>query len=223
MTPRRQWLKAWGAGALVLAWPAWAQSSDELFRAVHQDSASTVRRLLAAGVNPNARNEKGNPALHVALQEGALQAAQALLADARLQPELRNSNDESALMLAALKGHLDIAQRLFSLGAHVNKPGWAALHYAATGGHLALMDWLLEEHAFIDAQSPNGTTPLMMAAMYGTPEAVKLLIQAGADLKMRNDKGMTALDFAQSANRQNALELLLEAHRRSQRGPTGQW
>ena len=60
-----------------------------------------------------------------------------------------------------------------SMGADVNKPGWTPLHYAATHGHLAIMDLLLEEHAYIDAESPNGTTPLMMAAHYGTPAAVK--------------------------------------------------
>jgi len=38
---------------------------------------------------------------------------------------------------------------------------------------------LLDEHAYIDAASPNGTTPLMMAAHYGTPSAVKLLLEAG--------------------------------------------
>lgn len=223
MTTRRQLMVFGAAGLLGACRFVLAQDEDELFRAIHQDSASNVRRLLVAGADPNAKNDKGNPALYLALQEGALQAAAVLLADTRLQPELRNRNDESPLMMAALKGHLDMARQLLALGAHINKPGWAALHYAATGGHLSLMDWLLEEHAFIDAQSPNGTTPLMMAAMYGSPEAVKLLIQAGADIQMRNEKGMTALDFAQSANRHNAVELLVEAHRRSQGVPRGQW
>jgi hypothetical protein len=48
----------------------------------------------------------------------------------------------------------------------------------------------------------------MMAAMYGSPEAVKVLIQAGADLDIKNQLGMTALDFAVRGNRQNAKELI---------------
>ena len=72
---------------------------------------------------------------------------------------------------------------------------------------------LLEEHAFIDAQSPNGTTPLMMAASYGSPEAVKLLVEAGADIAMRNQKQMTAMDFARRAERRDAVELLTQAER----------
>jgi ankyrin repeat protein len=44
--------------------------------------------------------------------------------------------------------------------------------------------------------------------MYGSPEAVKFLIQAGADLTLKNQQGMTALDFAVRGQRANARELI---------------
>ena len=114
-------------------------------------------------------------------------------------------------MIAAIKGRLDLARGLIERGAEVNKPGWTPLHYAATFPGPAAPDMtrlMLEHHAYIDAESPNGTTPLMMAAMYGSPEAVKVLIQAGADLNIKNQLGMTALDFAVRGQRQNAKELI---------------
>lgn len=43
----------------------------------------------------------------------------------------------------------------------------------------------------------------MMAAFYGTPSAVKLLLEAGADPSLRNEKDLTAIDFAQRAKPQN--------------------
>jgi ankyrin repeat protein len=52
--------------------------------------------------------------------------------------------DESPLMMAALKGHTALARKLIARDADVNKPGWAPLHYAATGGHLEMMELLLE-------------------------------------------------------------------------------
>lgn len=200
-------------------------NTDEFFRAIRQDNDAAVRSLLARGFNPNTKDEKGTPGLVVALQEGALRVASLLIDSPRLVPETRNAADESPLMMAALKGHAELVRRLIARDADVNKPGWAPLHYAATGGHLEIMRLLLEAHAFIDAQSPNGTTPLMMAASYGTPEAVKLLIEAGADISMRNQKGMSALDFAQRAERQNSVELLQTALRWKLRGgaPRGQW
>ena len=48
----------------------------------------------------------------------------------------------------------------------------------------------------------------MMAAMYGTPEVVKLLLSEGADRDVQNQLGMTALDFAKQASRKDAIRLL---------------
>jgi hypothetical protein len=124
-------------------------------------------------------------------------------------------------MLAALKGELALCQRMIRKGADVNKPGWAPLHYAATSGHLEVIRLLLEEHAYIDAASPNNTTPLMMAAHYGTPEAVKLLLEAGADPTLRNDPGMTAIDFAHRGNRAESADLIAAFIRGRQ--PKGSW
>lgn len=202
-----------------------AQAADagDFFRAIMQDNEGAMRRLLEGGIDPNLKNEKGVPGLNLALSEDSLKVVRVLLASPRLKAEQRSSADESPLMLAALKGHLDIVRRLIELDADVNKPGWTALHYAATHGHLAVMNLLLEHYAFIDAQAPNGNTPLMMAAYYGTPEAVKLLIEAGADLRLRNRAGQTALDLAQRGERANAAQLLIEGLRRSQGVPRGQW
>ena len=124
-------------------------------------------------------------------------------------------------MMAALKGQVDLVKKLIERNADVNKTGWTPLHYAATNGHLAIIELLLENHAYIDAESPNGTTPLMMAAHYGSPAAVKLLLEAGADPGLKNQLGLTAADFAKRANRQDAADLIAGAVRGAQ--PKGKW
>ena len=111
-------------------------------------------------------------------------------------------------MMACLRGQLDIARKLVARGADVNKMGWTPLHYAATGGHVALVELMLDKDAYIDAESPNGSTPLMMAAMYGSRETVQLLLQAGADPTLKNQLGMTAADFAGQAGRGDLVEAL---------------
>lgn len=215
--------------ALVVLWLAalaplaWGNDLDSFVRAIKQDNDVAMRSLLSRGMDPNTKDEKGAPGLYIALQEGALKVARLLIESPRIKVELRNASDESPLMMAAFKGYLDIAKRLIEKDADVNKPGWAPLHYAATNGQLKLMELLLEQHAFIDAQSPNGTTPLMMAASYGSPEAVKLLIEAGADLRMRNQKGLSALDFAQGAERTDAAELITSALKASAPSSRGKW
>ena len=179
---------ALGLGALA---PVWAADAGDFFRAIHQDNDYAMRRLLEDGFDPNTKSDKGVPGLYMALQEGSMKVAKVLLQSRRLKAEQRNATDESPLMMAALKGQLDVAQALIDKDADVNKTGWTPLHYAATGGHLKMIELLLEHYAFIDAQAPNGNTPLMMAAYFGTPEAVKLLIEQGADVKMTT-QGMPA-------------------------------
>ena len=111
-------------------------------------------------------------------------------------------------MLVSLKGDLKLAELLIGRQADINQPGWAPLHYAATGANPTIVKLLLDESAYIDAESPNGTTPLMMAARYGNEKAVQLLITEGADLNLKNQLGLTALDFAVQGRRPEAIKLL---------------
>jgi hypothetical protein len=81
---------------------------------------------------------------------------------------------------------------------------------------------LLENHAYIDAASPNGTTPLMMAAQYGTSDAVQLLLDEGADPSLKNQLGLTASDFALRVSRKETAETIAAAVRRRQPN-RGKW
>jgi ankyrin repeat protein len=195
-------------GLFVFHFKVHAGSYEDFFKAVQFDNVRAVQTLLQRGFDPNTVNPEGIPALMLAVREPSLKVAELLAGWPQTKTEVRNANDESPLMLAALRGYLPLVKKLVANDADVNKPGWTPLHYAATGGHVPIVEFLLDESAYIDAESPNGTTPLMMAAMYGSPEAVKVLIQAGADLTLKNQLGMTALDFAVRGQRPNARELI---------------
>ena len=198
-----------------------AGSYEDFFIAVKRDDVAAVDALLARGFDPNTRDPNGLSGLYLALRDGGLRVAKALIAWPKTQVEVRTAQDESPLMMAALKGQTAMVQALIDRDADVNKTGWAPLHYAATNGHLDIMRLLLDKHAYIDAASPNGTTPLMMAAHYGSPGAVKVLLEAGADPLLKNELGLSAIDFAQKANRQDAAELIAAFVRAKQ--PKGTW
>ena len=198
-----------------------AGSYDDFFSAITQDNPGRVTELLARGFDPNTVDAKGNPGLLLALQISSMGVANVLANAPQIKAEVRNAADESPLMLAALRGELAICEVLIKKNADVNKPGWTPLHYAATSGHLDVMRLLLDENAYIDAASPNGTTPLMMAAHYGSPEAVKLLLEAGADPMLKNDQMLSALDFAHRGQRADSAELIAAFVRGRQ--PKGTW
>ena len=198
-----------------------AGSFDDFFIAIRQDDAGKIQEVLVRGFDANTIDPEGQHGLYLALREPSLKAAQALISWPKTDVNRLNAKDESPLMLAALKGHQDLAEKLIRRGADVNKTGWTPLHYAASSGQLAIISLLLENSAYIDAESPNGTTPLMMAAMYGTPAAVKLLLQEGADPQLKNQQGLTALQFAQRGNRTDSAEAIAASIRGKR--PAGQW
>jgi ankyrin repeat protein len=201
-----------------------AGSFDDFFAAARTDNESSMVNLAFRGFDLNSRDEKGESGLLIALRQGSLKVADFLLKQNAVDVEARNLAGESPLMMAALKGQLPQARRLIERRAEVNKPGWAPLHYAASnpGEESAAMVRLLLAHfAYIDAESPNKTTPLMMAARYGTDSVVKLLLEEGADPLLRNQQGLSAIDFARTAGRLAAVELIAAQVRAKQ--PAGRW
>ena len=192
---------------------AYANPSVDFFRAVNVDNDRTVKDLLASGFDPNTANEKGQVGLYLALREESFKVAAALLAHPATRIDATTEADETPLMMAAMRGNLDWTQRLLERGAAINRMGWTPLHYAASGPEVAVVKLLLDRGAVIDAPSPNSTTALMMAARYGPHDSVELLLQRGANPKLRNQRQMTPADFASSVGREPLARLLEAAAR----------
>jgi hypothetical protein len=113
-----------------------------------------------------------------------------------------NAHGETALLLAAWKGRMDAVRWLLARGAQVNRPGkqWSALHYAAFAGHADIVSYLLTQGADANALSPNGSTPLMMAAREGRAAIARQLLAAGARGAIVNDNGENAVLWAMRNN-----------------------
>ncbi|GAB4125001.1 MAG: ankyrin repeat domain-containing protein [Rubrivivax sp.] len=187
-------LAIWVCGAV-------AGPKEDFFKAVDLDAAHILTRMLAEGFDPNQRDDQGQVPLFVALRSESRQAVAALLADPRTEIDAVNAHGETPVMMAALRGDLASTRQLLERGARVSREGWTPLHYAASGPEPRLLELLLDRGAPIDARSPNGTTPLMMAARYGAIDGADLLLRRGADRALRNERGLTAADFAAAAGR----------------------
>ena len=198
-----------------------AGSYEDFFAAIKRDDDRGVAALLMRGFDPNTLDPDGLHGLYLSLRERSDKVSGMLLETPKIDVNALNPKGESPLMIAALTGQNAVAEKLVRSGADLNKTGWTPLHYAATGGNIALMTLFLEHHSYIDAESPNGTTPLMMAAMYGTADAVKLLLAEGAVPQLKNQQGLTAIDFARRANRADVADVIAGAIRK-QAGP-GRW
>jgi ankyrin repeat protein len=185
-----------------------AGAYEDLFSAIRIDDAGTVKAVFKGGFDPNTRDPKGVPALLWALQMDSPKSAAVIAEQSGLDVDASNQAGETALMLAALKGDLVLCQQLLQRGAAVNRPGWTPLHYAASGDEAKVVALLLERGASVDAESPNRTTPLMMAARYGSEAGLDRLLASGADTTRRNELGLRAVDFARMSGREFLLKKL---------------
>lgn len=190
---------------------AHAGAYEDFFRAVKLDDGRSVSALLQRGFDPNSRDETGQIALFSAFREGALKVVEVLFQHPSIQIGVRNEAGETPLMMAALRGQREWVLRLLDRGLAVNQEGWTALHYAATGSDsTAVVELLLARGAAVDARSPNGSTPLMMAARYGSEASVDLLLARGANAGARNERNFNAADFARMVGR-DSLAARLDA------------
>ncbi len=188
-----------------------ASSYEDWFNAIRLDDARRIESLLARGFDPNSiEPELFDSGLILAIRHKSVKVIALLLSLDHLNIEMLSRNGDTALMIAAWLGDKDTALALIDKGAQVNRPGWTALHYAAASGSLPVIRRLLEESAFIDTESPNGTTPLMMAARSGRRDAVLLLIDEGAELMLKNERGMSAADFARAQGHEELARLIDE-------------
>ncbi|MDB5723633.1 MAG: ankyrin repeat protein, partial [Novosphingobium sp.] len=144
------------------------------------------------------------------IKEDAWAVYDVLLAAKDIDVNIKNPAKETPLMYLSIKGDVPRATALLKRGAEVNQEGWTALHYAATIGNVALIKLFIANYAYIDAAAPNKTTPLMMAARGDHGDAVKLLVDEGADTTLKNDLGMDASEFARSMGHTSLADALRE-------------
>ena len=112
-----------------------------------------------------------------------------------------SASEETAVSNAVTFGYPDIVRTLLSAGASAGfteSSGINLLHWAVITNRPAVIPVLVEAHVRIDAVDDFGFTPLMYAATidFGNAEAVRALLEAGADRSVRSIEGRTALEQA---------------------------
>lgn len=179
---------------------AWAQSDSEITaftKAAKFNDVSTVRTLVSKGVSPNSLDAKGELMLNLAIKDNSEDVIAFLVADKATDVDISNKFGETPLMIASIEGNLPLVKILIQQrNAQINHIGWTPLHYACARGRLEIAQYLITNGAIVDALSPGNTTPLMMAVQSGNEALVKLLLDKGADLQVRNSQGFSAIDIA---------------------------
>jgi ankyrin repeat protein/L-ascorbate metabolism protein UlaG (beta-lactamase superfamily) len=156
-----------------------------LHEAANHQSTELVALLLKMGMAVDRRTDAGATPLHFAAMHGPVETVSLLIkkgADVNAVSE----NGWWPLGLAVNRGHVDMVSRLLAAGARVDRPdketGLTPLHTAALKGYGKICALLIEKGADVDAQGPEGRTPLYYAARYRNPGVVSLLKAKGGTL-----------------------------------------
>ena len=114
---------------------------------------------------------------------------------------------------AVMRGDLAAARALIQKGSDVNAPQGdkaTALHWAVYRDSVEAVDMLVRAGAKSSANR-EGMTPLAMAALFGNPQIVDRLLEAGADAKALGPNGESMMMFAARNGNTDVIRLLVEA------------
>jgi ankyrin repeat protein len=147
-----------------------------------------------------------NARLTRAIDDSDLDAAKLLLAKGA------DATAAGLLHKAVRQGSIALTTLLLDAGAKADARdalGVPAIHEAALLGHADLVKLLARHGAAVDATDPaSGSTPLYAAASMGKTDAVRALLELGADKAIRSSGGRTPLEAAVASGFSDAAKLL---------------
>ncbi|MGL9761743.1 MAG: ankyrin repeat domain-containing protein [Wolbachia sp.] len=127
--------------------------------------------------------------------------------------DTKGSNDWTLLHFAAFSDKFDIVKFLFDKNANIKAKdvyGNTPLHVAAQyDSKLEIVEFLLDKNASsINDVNNNGSTPLHIAIQGNKPSTVKLLLNRGASIKVKDKRNRTPLGLADQEGYTNIVEMI---------------
>jgi ankyrin repeat protein len=179
-----------------------------LHHAAAKNRAKMVRLLLKLGADPNANDATGATALTTA----ALESAEAVIINDLLAAGARL--DFLAALALGRYGEAEAMLDADSSRIGLDGRDTIALHLAIQKKNLTSIRWLIAHGIAVSAKRPMwdcNHTALHMTIENGVSEITRLLLDAGADPNVRDDKyNATALGWAEYFGREELAELIRE-------------
>ena len=194
--------------------PAAQHDLNGLIEAIRENQLEAVKSFLEGGVDVEARGSMGWGPIHFAAHDGRTEMLKLLISRA---PSLLNSTTSEGLAplhLAAGNGHEEAVSFLLEQRAICDvqdSKGWSAAHYAAYEGHAGVLKSLLvEKPSLFELKTLEGFTPLHLATIKGSSEAVFCLLEQGAAPGALDNQGSNPLHYAAEKGNLEVVQALLD-------------
>lgn len=183
----------------------YAYMPADFVRAASLGDELAVKNFLAAGMDVNAKDTDGQVALFSAAEKGYLPIVK-ILVENKAEVDIRNRDGWTPLMLAAYNNRSSVVEYLLSQKADPEKKdnsGWTALMQAVYKGHAESVGVL----APLNKDSLD--RGLLVAALMGHGNVIRVLLDQGADINARTENGETPLMLAAQKHRVDVAQILL--------------
>ncbi len=196
-----------------------SQSQTNLLQAVANQDVSALKKILNSTSNLEVRDEKGRTALMITTYNFDNEIAKMLIesgADVNAQDHMENS----PFLYAGAEGNVELLKMGLENGADFNlynRYGGTALIPAAEKGHLEIVKILTNiENYPIDHVNKLGWTALLEAVILSEKNEdqtaiVRTLVEAGADINIADNDGVTPLQHAKNKSLAEVVEILSQA------------
>lgn len=174
------------------------ERATPLMIAIAKEHKDIALEFIKQGAQLNRQTDSGDTELHYAVRNYDEDVFKALLA-AGANPNVVNNEWQNALYVAAQNGCVDAVKALFSCGDinAMSKQGNTMLFAALWNKHEQVASLLLQAGA-----NPNRGQgchkPLHIAVHNNLIDSVRLLLQKGADVSVRDKKGKLPCDYAKT-------------------------
>ncbi len=200
------------AGRVAIPLLIGAGSDVDIFAAAGIPDGVALRRLLQADASLALRTQgDGATALAYAAVSADAEPVQVLLAagadpDPVTPGSYRYWYADRPLTIAAQHGFVETVRLLLEAGA---KPSGLPLPKASYGGHMEILELLLDNGAEIHSRDDFGRSALDWAIETNRTNIAQLLLDRGFDPANRDGGGQTALHVAAANDRLDAARVLL--------------
>ena len=173
------------------------------------EKLKTIKLLADNGADLNLKYKNNQTVLMLLVSNGRLRMVKFLLENYKIDLDAKNDFGKTALSFACSSNNFEIVKILIDQGANEIFPdGNTLMHcFDLNRSTIEFIEYLIDERKInINSQNNFGETPLILAVKkwtHGKIEIIKQLIYYGANIKLVDNHGKTAYDYAKLKKDQN--------------------